>query len=173
MRYQVLFLMPALLFASAATAEELPRALKPVIVWTGTYSKEADQSFARCCSQREWETCWNKHIAIDEKADKQPCPEIDFDSYMTIVFFKGQSDHGLTINSILEEKDCIRVRYRPNSYQTGELRPGEPVGRAQNYSFIVFAKSKKPVVLEEDVHFLIGDPPVWKQQAKLPAVDDK
>src|SRR4051794_40171266 len=91
MQYHVLFLVPVLLVVTPVSADELPRKLKPVVVWTGTDSKQAKMSFARCCSQKEWQTTWHKHQSSTAKAKSQRCPEVDFDSYMVVVIFHGES----------------------------------------------------------------------------------
>ncbi len=36
------------------------------------------------------------------------------------------------------------------------------------YGFFVLPRSPKPVVLEENVQSLLGEPPVWREQARLP-----
>jgi hypothetical protein len=176
MRYQALLVAAALLSAAPARSEDLPRALKPVIVWTGTDSKRAKESFSCCRSQAEWEASWHKHQGGDERADGQPCPQVDFDTHMVIVIFHGESgqNHGIDILSISEERECVRLRYKPSWFQVafreGEARRGYAT---QSYAFAVLPRSRKAVVLEEDVQHYIGKPPEWEERAKLAAQADK
>jgi hypothetical protein len=178
MRYPFFFLVSAFLSAAPVSAEELPRKIKPVMVWTGTESKQTKESFARCCSQKDWEASWHKHKGRDEKTDRGTCPEVDFDSYMVIVIFHGESyqNHGIDIKSVTEEKGCVRVRYRPSWYQVASV-PGQAEDfkalETQTYAFVVLPRSEKAIVMEEDVRNLIPDPPVWKERAKLAALGMK
>jgi hypothetical protein len=177
MQYQVRLLIPVLLVVAPTWAEELPRKVKPVLVWTGTDSKQAKMSFARCCSQKDWETTWHEHQS-EAKAKSQSCPQGDFDSYMVVAIFHGKSfqNTGIEIVAVTEEKNCVRVRYRPLWYQVAFVRPatkGEVKSdewlrsETQSYAFVVLPRSEKAIVLEEDVRNLIADPPVWKKRATL------
>jgi hypothetical protein len=179
MRYQALLVVAALSPTMPARSEDLPRALKPVVVWTGTDSKQAKESFACCRSQAEWEASWNKHQGRDEKAEGQPCPQVDFDTHMVIVLFHGESsqNHGIDVVSVSEERECVRLRYRPSWYQVGVSREGAagpPRSHAtQSYAFVVLPRSRKAVVLEEDIQHYIGKPPEWEERAKLAASTDR
>src|SRR6516164_7607951 len=108
MRYHVLCLM-MFLFAQSVASEELPRKIKPVMVWTGTDSKHAKESFARCCSRKDWQAAWHKHIGEDDKGLRQLCPEVDFDSFMVIAIFHGESyqNRGIGLVTVSEEKECL------------------------------------------------------------------
>jgi hypothetical protein len=175
MRYQALLMVWVILAAAPALAEELPRPLKPAMVWTGTDSKQAKESFARLGSQKDWEDTWHKHRGRDKIADSWTCPEIDFDSYMVVAIFHGKSyqNNGIKITAVSEEKDLVRVRYKPTWYQVAIVRGREGDDAhsydTQSYAFIVLPKSSKAILLEEDVHGINGEPPVWKERAKLAA----
>jgi hypothetical protein len=176
MRYPALLVVAALSSAAPARSEDLPRALKPVIVWTGTDSKQAKESFSCCRSQAEWEASWNKHQGRDEKAEGQPCSQVDFDTHMVIVLFHGESsqNHGIDIASVSEERGCVRLHYKPSWFQVvfreGEARRSYAT---QSYAFVVLPQSRKAVVLEEDAQTLIGVPPDWQERAKLAAPADR
>jgi hypothetical protein len=180
MHYPALFLVPVLLVVAPVPATEVPRKLKPVVVWTGIDSKQAKMSFARCCSQKDWEEIWHKHQS-NAKAKTPSCPQVDFDSYMVVAIFQGKScqDTGIEIVSVTEEKKCLRIRYKPLWFQVGFVRPERGSRPAkcevetyetQSYAFVVLPKSQKAIVLEEDVRTLIPDPPVWKKRATLEAL---
>jgi hypothetical protein len=186
MHYLARFLVPVLLVVLPPSSEELPRKLKPVVVWTGTDSKQAKMSFARCCSQKDWEATWHQHQSSEAKAKGQGCPEVDFDSYMIVAIFNGKSFQktGIEIVTVTEEKNCLRVRYKPLWFQVGFIRPERGSGPAkgetktdayetQSYAFVVLPKSQKAIVLEEDVRNLIPDPPVWKKRATLEALPER
>ena len=92
---------------------------------------------------------------------------------MVIAIFQGGSlkDHGVEVHSILEEKDCIRVQFGPMSWQTAFSH--KPKFDSQSFAFIVLPKSGKAIVFEEDVRGQIHAPPIWKERARLPAMDKK
>jgi hypothetical protein len=171
MRRLLLFVISSALAVASTSAQDLPKKLKPVFVYTGIDSKQTKQSFTRCTSQKEWQARWQEHRGAEEKNDRCRCPEIDFDSFMVVVIFHGKSDcnDGLEIVSTVEEKDCVRVRFKPMWYQIA----GRGDYDTQSYVFCVLPRSQKAIVFEEDVKSIIADPPKWKEQAKLPAVEKK
>ncbi len=162
---------------SGGSADELPRKIKPVMVWTGTDSKQTKQSFARCGSQKEWEAIWQKHRSSNKKTPRDPCPDVDFASYMVVVVFYGKSDSntGISVKEVGEEKECIRLRYKPRWYQTAFLADatGSEEGWRKTFAFVVLPRSAKTIILEEDVQNIINAPAVWKEQAKLVAPGKK
>ena len=72
-------------------ADDLPRNMKPVMVLTGTDSKQTKETFARCCTRETWLANWRKHHGKDKDSALSPCPEVDFDSFMVVVIFQGKS----------------------------------------------------------------------------------
>lgn len=188
MRWLVLVVIVPVIAAAPAVR---PKSIKPVINWTGTDSKVAKESFARCSSQKEWEVTWLNHQADKNGEYSQKCPEVDFDSCMVIAVFHGKSyeNTGIEVLAVNEDRDCVRVRYRPATYQVAFSFPpvtfGESAGESpkqregggektlkrpydtQSYVFIVLPKSPKPVILEEDLRDRLDGPSVWYEQAKL------
>ena len=118
-----------LLSVSQVVADEFPRIVKPVLVWTDTDSNLIKPYFARCDTRTEWVAIWQKHQGRD--ADPYltipAYPEIDFDSYMVIAIFHGKSsmNSGIWVRQVIEEKTCTRIRYQPSWYQisTGAYVP--------------------------------------------------
>ena len=173
MRYLILFAASASLAAAASAAEHLPQKIKPVMVWTGTNSNPAKEAFDRCSSQKEWKVIWHKHQGRDEQVDVSSCPEVDFDSYMVIAIFQGESltNLGVQVFAVLEDDHCIRVQYRPPTWQTGFSIDDASNGGAdrrekrkannehkydpQSYAFIIVPKSRKAIAFDEDVRELI------------------
>jgi hypothetical protein len=188
MHYVILFALSAPLAAAPVAAARLPRELKPVMVWTGTDSRQAAEAYSRCGSQKDWEAVWHKHKSGGLRADRRTCPEVDFDSYLVLAIFYGKSsEKGIQVVAVVEEARCIRVRYRPVWYQTGYVAPaagatpfstgrrggGKNSHDTQSYAFVILPQSQKPIVVEEDVRRLLIDPPVWKERARLSAADQK
>jgi hypothetical protein len=187
MRWFIVFGSMAIAADSVGFAADPPRKVKPVVVWTGTDSKQAKDSFARCGSPKDWQATWNAHCGQEKPADLPTCPEVDFDSYMVIAVFRKTSR--IRVSEIVEEKECVRVRYQPWGNQIvfvpgpdagtvkvvelgrGELDPDKPY--MLSFAFVVLPKANKAVVLEEDIQDLIGKPPVWKERAKFPALMEK
>jgi hypothetical protein len=70
-------------------------------------------------------------------------------------------------DSVLENADVTVIRFVEVTYQTFQ-RVGEPPKPPDRpYAFVVLPKSKKTIVLEEGVQEFKGDPPVWKECARL------
>jgi hypothetical protein len=96
----------------------------------------------------------------------------------------------LRLFEIVEETECVRVRYQPWGNQIAfiptNLNGFEvnvfDVGRGKidlekpyplSFAFVVLPKGNKAVILEEDVKHLIDEPPVWKERARFPALPEK
>jgi hypothetical protein len=185
MRCLILFGALAAFAVASLAAEPAPRKIKPVMVWAGTDNNEPKESFDRCSSQKEWEAVWDKHQGRDDEVNELTRPKIDFDSYMVIAIFQGESlkNLGVQVFSVLEEKDCLRVQFRPPTWQTGfsleedgsDKKKGSDEMKydAQSFAFTVLPKSRKAIVFDEDVQDLIGEPPIWKERVKLSALDKK
>ena len=84
----------------------------------------------------------------------------------------------MRVIEVAEEKDRVRLRYRPTWYQTGIGQPPPEEFQidwkdwdTQSYAFIVLPRSNKVLILEEDVHDIIGDPPEWKERVRFPAIE--
>jgi hypothetical protein len=187
MRWLVVFGSMVLPVDSIGFAADPPRKVKPVVAWMGIDSKQTKDSFARCGSPNDWQATWNGHRAQEKTADDPTRPEVDFDSHIVIAVFRKTSR--IRVSEVVEEEDCVRVRYQPWGNQIifvpdsakgtvktmelgrGELDPGKPY--LLSFAFVVLPKTSKVVVLEEDVQDWIGKPPVWKEQAKFPARVEK
>jgi hypothetical protein len=167
---------------------ELPRKVKPVVVWTGTDSKQAKDSFSRCCSPADWLAIWKAHSGREGNAERVGYPEVDFDSYMVIAVFQKTSR--LRLVEVVEEKECVRVRSQPwgnqiafiptnvNGFEVKVFDLGRGLIDLEkpyplSFAFVVLPKGNKAVILEEDVQDLIGKSPVWKERARFPALPEK
>jgi hypothetical protein len=182
MRRIVLLGVAAACVATPAVAADLPRKVKPVMFWTGGNSKQSKESFARCSTQKDWEAIWEKHHEWEKYVGDRSCPDVDFDSYMIVAIFVGKGrDMGVRFYEVVEEKDCLRVRYKPIEYQTGfnpnetdaEREKRERESETQSYAFVVLPRSTKCVVLEENAQTTIDAPPVWRERTRFAAMKEK
>jgi hypothetical protein len=172
-RYLAAISFIAVLFGSVSVADELPRAIKPVVVWTGTDSSVTKQSFSRCISVKQLGRTWDEHWG--KKRLWRP-PEVDFDSHMLIAIFNGDGgqDAGISVTKVVEEKNLIKVRYRVLYYQVGFTADDElPDLRTRSFAFAVLPASGKEIIFDEDVNNTIGSDPVWKKVGQIPAIEKK
>ncbi|HLW65389.1 MAG TPA: hypothetical protein VKS79_08730 [Gemmataceae bacterium] len=188
MRWFVVFGSLAISVHSVGFASDPPRTIKPVVVWTGIDSKQPKDSFARCCSAKEWQAIWDAHCGQQTPSDGPSCLDVNFDSYMVIAVFRRTSR--IRVGEIIEEMDCVRLRYHPWGDQLvfvppsdgsnnvkiweagrGELDPDKPY--LLSFVFVVLPRANKAFIIEEDVQDWIGKSPVWKEKAKFPALTQK
>jgi hypothetical protein len=187
MRWVVIFGTMAIAVRSVGFSADVPRKVKPVVVWTGTASQQTKDSFDRCCSQKDWQVTWKAHSGRKGDAEDPTCPQVDFDSYMVIAIFRKTSR--IRISDIVEEKECVRLRYQPWGNQVifvpdhdtravkivelgrGEIDPDKPY--LLSLAFVVLPRDHKAVILEEDVQGIIGKPPLWKERARFRATVEK
>lgn len=161
-----------LLISTHVLAEATVKKLKPVVVWSGTDSAHAVTDFDRCHSQSEWDAIWKKHLGVEADKTDVAVPQVDFDDYMVVVIFHGESsmNNGIRIAEVLEEATTIRVRYKPIWYQIGFL-PESESDRAKlqtcSFAFVLLPASKKKVVFEENGQSLIGGEPKWEGRAQI------
>ncbi len=159
---------------------DLPRKLAPVVIFNGVDSRQAKESFVRCDSLKEWKSIWEAHCGPGKATTDL---DIDFDSHMVIAIFSSRSR--LRPGDISEFGSFIRLRYHPWGDQIifapdpdgkkvrvidsgrGEIDLDKP--RMLSFAFVVLPKRTKPVIVEENVQHVIGDPAVWKERAKLPS----
>jgi hypothetical protein len=178
MRWFMLLVVLAWSTDASAFADDLPRKIKPVLVWTGTDSAQTKESFLRCCTQEDWEEKWRLHRGKVDAKWLPDCPEVDFGAYMMVIFFEGESamNYGIRIAEVVEERNCLRLRYQPISFQT-IFPAGTKVDwkklETKSYAFVVLPKSAKSIILEKDLQPLLGKPPVWKEHRKIPGVEEK
>ena len=161
---------------NAAAEEPAGRLLNPCVAITGADSRVAERVYLRITSAGDWTRVWQVHKGqkvtdqYDLFYDPLTLPLIDFDRYMVIAIFQGDgwNNAGLRPISISEENDRMIFRFENKGYQTGGSGPRGGGKKAAPYGFFVVPRSTKPLVLEEDQHSLIGDPPVWKERITFP-----
>lgn len=158
----------------AAEDESAPRAIRPSVVLTGSDSHIQKRGYHRVESKKEWIKLWRQHkgdkgtAEYDRDFNPLGLPRIEFDQVMVIAIFQGSgwNSAGLEAVEVREQQDHVLFRFDDKSYQTAGPDGG---GRQVTvYGFFVLPRSPKPVVLEENVQSLLGEPPVWREQARLP-----
>jgi hypothetical protein len=153
MRRLFWFALVASSLNAAVMAGEPREKVKPIVVWTGTDSGQTTASVARCMSKEQWRATWKAHQNEGGDDGRAP-PEVDFDGHMILAIFRGtgSQNYGLFDFEVLDESDCLRVRYITGYYQTGGLPDSEAERRkldTQSYAFLVLPKTSKAIVFEE------------------------
>jgi hypothetical protein len=159
----------------AASADPAAEATHPYVTLTGADSHVKERSYRRVASEEDWIKIWQRHKGEKESEDYDlfydplGLPSIDFEKCMVIAVFQGSSCNsaGLKAVTILEEKDRIVLRFEDKSYQTGGFDADGGRKQVTVYGFFVLPRSRKTVVLEENVQNYLGQPPVWKERASL------
>lgn len=145
----------------------------PYVAWTGSYSSHADRGFFRITEAAEWSKLWEAHRGdqVERDSYRQPVfPQIDFKACLVIAAFEGPTWNvrGETFQGVDEFEDRVRIRIERSSYQTlGPDGGGECV---TPYAIYVFPRISKPIEIEMNTQDLIGQPPIWTQQARFEAM---
>jgi RNA polymerase sigma factor (sigma-70 family) len=147
----------------AAPAE--PR--QPLLFLTGARSAVTDKELLRVTDPDEWKKVSQRHQGLiigGWGGIEQPTVEIDFKRCELIAIFRGVRTNcrGLWLDSITETEDQLTIRFTDATYQT--------VGKgatATPYGFLLIPVTKKTVVIERNTQNLIGQPPIWTEQARL------
>jgi len=154
-------------------ADEPSRPLKPAIVWTGRDSSVEQEKFVRCMSDYEFSEVWNKHRANDDSR-LSFCPKVNFASQMILGVFAGRDRgaHGISVESVIDETNCLRFRYWEVTVQTGVSGPNDvpppPPPPAKGYVFAVVPRTTKTVVFEQGSRRVLTEPLQFKERIKLP-----
>ncbi|MGA2259462.1 MAG: hypothetical protein ABSG53_32710, partial [Thermoguttaceae bacterium] len=168
-------ILPCLVATRAAEPDGKP--LEPCVVITGPDSRVTECRYHRITSDEEWTRVWREHTGQKPAAEDDPhsgpitFPSVDFNHYMVVAIFQGNgwNSRGLRAVSISENDQRITFRFEDQSYQTlSREGSGEGANKVTVYGFFVVPRSKKPVVLEENVQQYLGQPPVWKERITFP-----
>ena len=178
MRWSWLLTLPVL-WAASPTLQDVPqqaqpRLVRPALAITGARSAIEQPTYQRLRSAQELARTWLLHLGEPEpKGDygffynTAGVPEVDFEAYEVVAIFGGRMTNsaGFKVLSVAEEKDRRVVRFDHKSYQTAGAKGGGK--QASPFGFFLLSRSELPVVLEQNVQSLIGEPPVWKERARL------
>jgi hypothetical protein len=161
----VLFLAETLCHASRAPAvEKSNTGTSALMVLTGNDSKIVKPAYQRVRSAAEWKRTWLSHLGFKSDTIYRPAMEVDFNRCMVIAVFGGKyvNSCGYRIESVIENKISILIRFDDISYGTAG-----GADRVTPYAFVVLPKTDKPVVLEKNMQRYKGEPPEWKEVARL------
>jgi hypothetical protein len=164
----VFILSGSIAFAGEQKAVESP---KPSVVISGADSHVKKPRYLRITSRKEWAKAWQEHKGekitdeYDYYYDPLTLPAIDFDKYMVIAVFQGESANnaGLEFDSMIEKDEQIQFKYLNRGYQT--------MGHADDvvvYGFFVVARSAKPVLLIEGTRTMDAGKIRWEEKTTLP-----
>lgn len=146
----------------------------PLVTFVGADSKVAERRYVRVTDKEQWAVLWGEHTGqpmpkgdYDWHYNQQHVPEVDFAQCMVVGIFQGDcwNSAGVRLEQILAEDERMLVRFEDKAYQTEGPDGGGK--RATPYGLFVLPNSKQPIVLEENVQSLIGEPPKWQLRATL------
>jgi hypothetical protein len=174
MRCLTVALTVSVLAVVGAVAGDSPRKVRPIVVWSGTDSGRSKPAYDRCRSAAEWAATWEAHTKEGGDAGRE-APGVDFESYMVLGLFQGDGvqNRGLDVVEVIDEPDCLRVRYVTAYYQIIGLPDSEADKRrleTRSYALAVLPRSDKAVVLEEGNVRTKSD---WKERGRISAAKDK
>lgn len=126
--------------------------------WSGPKSRIAATEFHRARTPEEYAEIWSRHSGYE-------APPVDFSEAMLVVIFCGKrsNSRGIDVVALWEDDEKVVLQFVENSNQT----KGSP-DRVAPYGFFVIPASNKPIVIDENVQGLKGQPPIWKEVARLP-----
>lgn len=148
--------------------------VRPAVALTGRDSAVERGSFHRVQEPQELARLWLLHRGLaapkgdhDFFYNDAGVPEVDFAGYEVLVLFGGATVNsaGFHVESIADDAQRRVVRYDHKHFQTEGPDGGGKTTRP--FAFFVLPRTKLPIVLEEDVQGMSGQPPVWKEQARL------
>lgn len=169
MKNAILLCIVAILTAAPVDSDDRMQATpirKPLLVLTGAKSAVMKAAYHRLESADQLKMTWRAHIGPEYDHGDLPVPEVDFDHCSVVALFQGSSfnSRGLQIVEVQEKDDATVLRFDDVSYQTnGAANAVTP------YAFAVLPKTDKPIVIEENQQPYLGEPPVWKEVARLNA----
>lgn len=171
----VLTLLAAGILGLAQQAERSPDAAPGAVEWLGPHSRIKERRFERVRTRDAWEDLWHTHTGegrrFQDKSDAYP-PRIDFARFEVIAFFRGPSKNrdGEELQSVDRVNDATRLRFDSISYQT-MAAPGEKDDgvSCEPFGIWVIERTDGPVLIEENVQGIIGQPAKWKEQHRFPA----
>jgi hypothetical protein len=163
---------PCALSAQEAGAKRLTAC----VTISGTNSHVMDATCRLITSTSQWAKLWEAHVGAKAAAqydtyhDPLTLPVVDFDHYVVVAIFRGRvtNNAGLAVASIEEEQDHIVFRFRDKRFQSNTpMEDGDKPNELGVYGFFVIPRSKKAIIVQEDVNRELRGTPVWKELAKL------
>lgn len=158
-----------------------PKVAQPLpylVAWSGIESK-APAKVERITTREAWERLWTQHTGTTVQADAWPrpsIPEVDFARCMVISIVPGEEINAYSVQlvEVQDRKADTLLRYDVLRYQVSSPLDADkpaPVQKNRPYGFFVIERTLKPLVLEDNVQNIIGQPPIWKEAHCLGAVE--
>lgn len=155
------------LLAGLSRAEPQDRAPAhsiPIVGISGVGSKVKQAGWVRVTSADALRTLWDEHAGVEPGAP-QP-PTVDFERCIVLACFDPEIGNasGVRIESIEPHERGLRIRYDVVQYQTASFGGGERPEPSKNGPFGLFVidRTDAPILFEEDVQNLLGQPPIWR-----------
>ncbi len=148
----------------------------PAVQWVGAFSNIITPSFRRVTDRETWTTLWALHrgdLADHSRRGRVMPPEIDFDRYMVVARFTGESayNNGEAASSIFRRGNTVVLRFDSRTYQTMMSGPDDPpVASSLPYGIWVVERFDGPIIIEEDHNDRLGNDPVWKEVHRFEAL---
>ena len=156
--------------AMARDAAEASAARAPIASFTGASTGVRETGWVRVTSQEALTALWGEHAQVEWQ--HVPALAVDFERCIVLAYFQPNTTNasGVTIESIESVDAGLRVRYDVVQYQTMSIgeEPDRGVASAP-FGFFVVDRYEGPLVFEENVQGIIGQPPVWKHRWSLGA----
>lgn len=155
---------------AARDAAEVSAANVPIASFTGASTGVRETGWVRVTSQEALTELWGEHAQVEWQ--HVPGLAVDFERCIVLAYFQPDSTNasGVTIESIESVDAGLRVRYDVVHYQTMSIgeEPDRGVASAP-FGFFVVDRYEGPLVFEENVQGIIGQPPVWRHRWTLGA----
>ena len=144
---------------------------KPFVTFSGAQSRIDKPSYHLVTSAKDWTNLWLRHSGKEEREDydylRNPdgVPEVNFDECMVVAVFQGKQTNIARLEAVSLSRiaGLMTLRFQSKGYQTGSTDKGGGAKDVTPYAFFVVPRSPNPLVLEQDVHNIKGDPPKWKK----------
>lgn len=146
----------------------------PLVTFVGADSKIATSRCERITNSDQWAALWLEHTGQPKQGrtfdwfyNREQVPEVDFEQCQVLAVFQGScwNSAGVRVVEIQADAKGTLVRFDDKPYQTeGPDGGGE---RATPFGMFVLPRRPGPIVLEENVQILSGQPPQWQQRATL------
>lgn len=144
----------------------------PLALLSGADSKVSEASYRRVTSADQWRRVWLDHLGLSDDTIYGPLFEVDFQRCMVLAVFRGKMVNVASerVDSVTQTERAIVVRIDDIGYQTFGFDNEGGAEHVTPYAFIVLPKSGKQIVFENNVQGQKGQPPVWKELARIEAV---
>lgn len=160
--------------AGAAPAGREGKATKPYVQWRGAASARTEGGFVRVTTQEQWTALWGEHSGRAPQAagNPPPAPEVDFDQCLVIAYFRANAARttGERAKEIEDQDQRVVLRFESVRYQVMRAQDAPPERTGTSYGIWVIPRTAKPIVIEENVQSIIGQPPIWKERQVFPAI---